>query len=74
MIGDVTDDAADVGTEGETEPAENPDDGYDAHGNETLHHDGEHIFPAYEAAVKEGESRGHEADQRRTEQNECGIS
>jgi hypothetical protein len=74
MVADVANDAVHAGAEGKTEAAEYPDNGNDAHGDETLHHDSEHVLAPHEAAVEEGESRRHEADQSRTEQYEGGIA
>ena len=74
VIAEVADNAVHTGTKSKAEAAEDPDDSNDAHGDEALHHDGEHVLAPHKAAVEEGQSRRHEADQSRTEQYEGSIA
>src|SRR5260221_4495489 len=66
--------ALEVSAETHREPAEPPEDGRPAHGDETLDHDGQDVFPADEAAVEEGQARRHQHDQAAAEEHEPGIS
>ena len=42
--------------------------------DEALGHDGEHVPPPHEAALEEGQARGHEHDQAGAKQHECCVS
>ena len=74
MVADVAEQAAHIRPESEAEPAENPDDGRNAHGNEVLHHDGQHVLFADHAAVEQRKGGRHHAHQRGAEHNKTCIA
>lgn len=74
VVADVAEQAAHIRPESEAEPAENPDDGRNAHGNEVLHHDGQHVLFADHAAVEQRKGGRHHAHQRGAEHNKTCIA
>ena len=71
VVADVAEQAAHIRPESEAEPAENPDDGRNAHGNEVLH---QHVLFADHAAVKQRKGGRHHAHQRGAEHNKTCIA
>jgi len=71
---EIADDAA--GTAGEAQRITHgePDDGGPAHRHEGLHHDGQNVPPAHQAAVKERQSRSHQHHQAAAKQHKAGIA
>ena len=70
----AADEAAVVGAEGQAVAEQHPLDADDAQQDEALHHDGEHVLAAHQAAVEEGQPRRHQHDQRRADQHPGGIA
>ena len=70
----VADDAVPVAAEAQRIAIGVPDDGGPAHGDKTLNHDGQDVLAAHQAAIKEGETRGHQHDQAGAQNHETGIS
>ena len=63
-------DEAIAGTKSQAEPDNAPNDGHDGHHGKALHHGGQYIFPAHQAAVKQRQpGPGHQQNQRRTDQH-----
>ena len=71
---EVPDDAPDVAGEAHGIADREPDDRGPAHGHEALDHDRQHVFPADQAAVKEGQARRHEHDQTGRHQHESRVA
>ena len=62
------------GPKARLKPQIDPDEGHDAEADEALHHDGDHVLVAHEAAIEERQARRHDGHQRGTEENECGVA
>ena len=62
-----------VAGEAEREPEGPPQNRGPAHRDEALHHDGEHVFPSDESAVKECQPRRHQHDQAGAQEHEGSI-
>ena len=73
-VAQVTDEAAQVLPIRQAKPAEDPDDGHDTQGDEALHHDGEHVLAAHQAAVEERQAGRHDEDKRCADQHKRSCS
>ncbi len=71
---EVADHATSATTVGQAEAYQDPDDGDNAHGDEALHHDGEHVLAADQPAIEERQARSHEEDERGADEDESGVS
>ncbi len=69
----VADDAPHIAAVREAEAHEHPNDGHDAHGDEALHHDRQHVSMPNESTIEERQARGHEEDECGTEEDESGV-
>ena len=70
----IADDPADIAGEAERIADREPDHRGPAHGDEGLHHDGEHVLAADQPAVEEGQPGRHQHHQAAAQDHETGIA
>ena len=70
----VADKAADIGAEGQRVAVKHPDDRDDAQADEALHDGAQNVLGADQTAIEQGQARGHQHDQGRSDEHEGNVT